>query len=137
MAIKDISEKAISLPFKIDAYGGVSSTASQEKIWADRVKATINTGISERVMNVNFGTKISSEVFSEVTVIKDVIRFEITSMFTTYFPVLTLNAIDINFDEITHITTVELAYSIPDGKDSTLTIGTAVIINGTLSSEER
>lgn len=137
MAIKDIGEKAISLPFTIDAYGMVLSTTSQEKIWADRLKVAINTGITERLINVNYGTKISSQIFTEQTVIKDVISTEIDSIFTKYFPLLTLISTDINFDEISNTTTVEVTYKIPDGKEANLVIGTAVIYDGTLANEER
>ena len=137
MAIKDIREKAMSLPFTISPYGGVAFTTSQEKIWADRVRVAINTGVTERLVNLNYGTTISSEVFSEQTLAEDTIRAEIQKVFETNLKLLTLNSIDITFNEITNETTAEVSYSIPDGRDSTLRVGTAVIINGNLASEER
>lgn len=137
MAIKDIREQAIALPFTINAYGGISYTTAQEKIWADRVKVAINTGITERLVNLNYGTKISSEIFSEQTVAEDTTRAEIQRIFETSLKLLTLNSIEITFDEITNETTAEVSYSIPDGRDNTLRVGTAVIIDGNLASEER
>lgn len=137
MAIKDIKEKAIALPFKIDTYGNIGYTVSQEKIWADRVKSAINTGLTERVNNLGFGTKISSEIFNTQSVAEETVRSEIQNVFSTYFKLLTLKSIETSFNEITNEITVEVSYTIPDGRDNTLQIGTAVIIDGYLSSEER
>ena len=137
MSIKDISERAIALPFKITAYGLVSDTSSQDKIWADRVKAAINTRITERLVNVNYGTKISTEIFTEQSLISDLVNSEIRNAFTSNFPLLRIISIDTVFEQETNVTTVELVYELPSGQTSELIVGTTVIVDGLLNSEER
>ncbi len=137
MAIKDIGEKAISLPFTIDGYGGIAATTSQEKIWADRVRVAINTGVTERVNNLRFGTNLSREVFNETSVVENALRAEIQTAFSVYLKLLTLNSVDITFNEIDNQVIAEVSYSIPDGRDNTLVVGTAVIFDGNLENEER
>jgi hypothetical protein len=137
MANNNIEEFAISLPFYIDAYGSVAATSSQEKIWMDRVKIAINTSINERTINMALGTTISSEVFNSQDVASNTVIAEINRVFDSQFPLLRLNTVDVSFDESTSTCVAEIYFSIPDGRDASLIIGTAAMIDGNIISEDQ
>ena len=76
-----MNERAISLPFSIDSYGGVATTTDQSKIWADKVRSVLGTMLRERVMRPDFGTVIPYSLFNGETSAVDEIRGEVSKAF--------------------------------------------------------
>ena len=72
-----MSEKSLSLPFSIDAYGKVSVTSEQSKIWADRVRSVLGTSLRERVMRPTFGTLIPYAIFEGAETAEAEIKAEV------------------------------------------------------------
>lgn len=122
-----ISEYTIALPFSISDFGSVSSTTSQEKIWADRVRSVVGTSIFERVLRPQFGTDIPRTIFDTEEVMRNKIEEEINKSFTLYLPLLTLESVTTEFDERTSVITATILYQLPNEEEAVLSIGIATI----------
>ena len=83
-----MAESAIFLPFSINAYGNVSSTTSQSKVWADRVLSVIGTTIRERVMRPSFGTIIPYALFENSETASEEISAEVEKAFASQLTLL-------------------------------------------------
>ena len=123
MAITPVNEYAIALPFNFDSFGGVGSTTSQEKIWADRLRSAIGTTVGERIMRSNYGTEIPRESFNTVTEMEGVILREIERVFVAQFPTLTLGEVTPTFDPKTSTINVEVFYNLPNKDEVSVSVG--------------
>ncbi len=137
MATTSKLESAVSLPFALDAYGNVKKTYDQSKIWADRVHTVIGTLKKERVMLPKFGTSMPASLFESRDVTQEVIKKEIFSAFVTYLGQLTLDNVDVVFDEDNDAITAEITYSLPNQEQLMTTIGVATISGNKLIGEEQ
>lgn len=122
-----ISEYTITLPFSISDFGSVSSTTSQEKIWADRVRSVVGTSVLERVMRPQFGTDIPRTIFETEEVMRSKIEEEISKAFAFYLPLLTLDTVSTEFDERTNVITATILYQLPNEEEATVSVGIATI----------
>lgn len=131
-----VSELAISLPFKIDALGKVGATIDQPKIWADRVRSVIGTALSQRVYRPNFGCNAAAEVFDSEDIVIVQIETDISTAFSSFLSVLSLNAVNVSIDPNTQIVTADVEYSTPNGVEYRVQLGIATInSDGTVSEE--
>jgi phage baseplate assembly protein W len=122
-------EVAISLPFTIDSYGGVSTSSSASKIWADRVESVLGTAIQERVCYPNYGTKIPYLIMENGDAISDSIKSEVQKAFAVYLQGLTLTEVEVSpvsFDQVVQVT---VHYTLPDLTNSNTTVG-VMALNG-------
>lgn len=126
-----MAEVAITLPFQIDAYGKVSSTIEQERIWADRVRSVIGTSLRERVMRPTFGTTIPFALFETSDSAIQEVTNEVNSAFLNFLPTLSVQEVTAAFNEPLNTIDVSITYSLPNDKLVTTTIG-VVVIRGTL-----
>ena len=124
-----INERAISLPFSIDSYGGVATTTDQSKIWADKVRSVLGTMLRERVMRPDFGTVIPYSLFNGETSAVDEIRGEVSKAFGAQLPLLTLDKTNITFDDYTSIMSVEVIYALPNNEVVSTVVG-LVLVDG-------
>ena len=120
-------EVAISLPFSIDPYGRVTQSTDQAKIWSDRVKSVIGTGLKERVMRVALGSDIPSTIFDSQTAATDKIDREVRDAFSTQLGLLTLTSVSSTYDAYTGIMNVFITYDLPNNEKSNVNIGLATI----------
>ena len=127
MLNKPIKEKAIALPFAVDYYGNINVAATQEKVWADRVRAVIGTMLEERIMRAEFGTEIPKLVWDTSDITVEFIQKEITNAFATYLPLLEVQTVETVFDENENIITANIAYSLPNNEEVIESIGIATI----------
>ena len=125
-----MSEKTLSLPFSIDAYGKVSVTVEQSKIWADRVRSVLGTSFRERVMRPNFGTLIPYALFEGESSAESQITLEVEKAFSTYLPLLTLQTTNVTFDTYTNVFNVNVIYGLPNNEIVSTLIG-LVLVDGT------
>lgn len=72
---------AIALPFSFTSSGGVLSTSNIGKIWSDRVLSAIGTRHFERVMNLNYGSKVVDSLFDLSSVVVGDLKKEIEVVF--------------------------------------------------------
>ena len=123
-------EIAISLPFKIDAFGNVGSTKSQEKIWQDRVLSVIGTSLRERVMRPSFGTIIPYALFDSVDDVPSEVELEVSKAFNEQLRILNLQSVDVTYDDYTNVMNVTITYDLPNNETISTNIG-LVKIDGT------
>jgi len=122
-----MAEVAITLPFTIDAYGKVSSTIEQERIWADRVRSVIGTCLRERVMRPNFGTTIPFALFETSDSAIEEITSEVNAAFLNFLPTLSVKEVTANFNESLNVIDVSITYALPNDRLVTTTIGVVVV----------
>lgn len=125
--VNKISELAISLPFSISPYGTIAVTSDQNKIWADRVLSVLGTGINERIMFPQFGSKLYSGFFNGSQAGTDsateIIKTAISEAFITFLPLLTLTAVNTSFNTDEATLSVEVVYQLPDQTLTSTSIG--------------
>jgi phage baseplate assembly protein W len=130
MAAKQaIEEYAVSLPFTVGIDGVVASTNNQSKIWQDRVLSAVGTAFGERVLNYTYGSGIYTQVFDTQEGAVDIVKREVNAVFHTFFPLLTLQAVNTNFDSTTGTLSIEIVYLLPNLEISSVYTG-AVVLNG-------
>ena len=117
-----MAEIAISLPFSLDAYGRITSTASQQKIFSDRVLSVIGTNLKERVMLVEFGTNITSYLYGSIEKAISAIPGEIEQAFAKFLPTLTYSNTDVIYDEQTGTLLLDIIYELPNGEKNSTTL---------------
>lgn len=122
-----MAEETISLPFLIDAYGKVSSTTDQSKIWSDRVRFVIGTNLQERIFRPDFGTLVPKAFMEQQDVAEELIIAEIERAFPIQLSLLTLNAVEVSFDEYTSTTHVNVIYGLPNGEVTNTAVAVAYI----------
>jgi hypothetical protein len=123
-------ETAISLPFSIDAYGAVTAATTQDKIWSDRVRSVLGTNFNERIMRPTFGGLVPSVFMETVDHATTMLEVEVRTTFATQLPSLTLQSVDIVYDEYSDSMNVSVLYSLPDEKIASTTIA-LITVDGT------
>jgi phage baseplate assembly protein W len=127
---------AISLPFRIDGFGNIAKTASQEEIWAGRVRSAVGTALGERVMRSDYGTKIPELFFDTQSALYEGITKEITRVFETYLPLLQLGSVDIVYDESYGQSVANITYSLPNQTNTSTAVSLVTINKSTPPYEE-
>ena len=122
-----MAEVTIQLPFSIDSYGKVSSTTSQSKIWADRVRSVIGTTLRERVMRPTFGTVIPYALFDSAETASAEVKAEVDKAFSSQLPLLRLQETDTTFDEYTNTLNVTIVYDLPNNERVTTNVGLVLV----------
>lgn len=129
--INKIAEVAVSLPFTISPYGTIAATSDQSKIWADRVLSVLGTGLQERVMYPQFGSKLYDGLFSGsssgLTSATDLIKNGIADSFDAFLPLLKLVNVITDFDTDTATLSVTILYNLPDQTLASTALGKLII----------
>lgn len=131
-----MAEIAISLPFTINAYGDVTSTSDQRKIWADRVRFVIGTNLEERILTPEFGTLVPSAFMETSESAEATIIAEVERAFPSQLDLLTLQSVDVSFDEYTSTTSVNITYSLPNGEVTSTVVAVTYIGGNNISVQE-
>ena len=111
-----MAEIALTLPFSLDAYGRVSTTVSQQKIFADRVLSVVGTNIRERVMLPSFGTKITAYLWESIERTVSAIPLEVEQAFGKFLPNLTYSNTTVVYNEQTGTLLLDIIYQLPNGE---------------------
>ena len=122
-----MTEKALSLPFSVDAYGKVSITTDQAKIWADRVRSVIGTTVRERVMRPTLGTLIPFALFASETSATAQVENEVQTAFVNQLRLLRLDSVIVTVDQYTNVLTVEIVYGLPNNEVVSTVVGLALV----------
>lgn len=131
-----MNEIALSLPFSLDVYGRITSSTEQSKIWADRVRAVIGTNLRERIMRPSFGTLVPASFMDTQTEAEAAIKREVAKGFSSLLPALTLNSVDISFDEYLSAVNVTINYNLPNNEVVDTTVAIAYSLGTTPPYEE-
>ncbi len=122
-----MAEKTISLPFSVDSYGNISSTSTQSKIWADKVRSVLGTTVRERVMRSGFGTLIPFSLFDTESSAMSQVKTEVNKAFITQLSLLRLDKTNVTIDEYTRVLTIEVVYALPNNEVVSTVVGVALI----------
>jgi phage baseplate assembly protein W len=121
---------AISLPFRIDGYGQVSSTSDPRKIWADRVRSVLMTSFGERVMRPTFGSDVADEVYDILDEVPELTYASVSQAFSDFLPRLTLeDVVAVSEDEENGVVSLEIQYRLPDIVQDAVTETVSIRIN--------
>jgi hypothetical protein len=131
-----MAEVSISLPFTVDSYGKIKITTDYPKLWADRVRARVGTGLGERVMRPEFGGLVPFMVFNGDEEVTSTLEGEIGTIFSKQLPLLSLSSVSTTFDEYTGSITAIVVYGIPDGREVTTNVGIVTIRGKNPTAEE-
>lgn len=131
-----MAEIAISLPFTINAYGDVASTSDQRKIWSDRVRFVIGTNLEERILSPRFGTLVPSAFMETSESAEARIISEVERAFPAQLELLTLQGVDVSFDDYTNTTSVNITYSLPNDEVTSTVVAVTYIGGNNISVQE-
>jgi hypothetical protein len=131
-----MAEVALTLPFKINAYGNVASTTDQAKIWSDRVRFVIGTNLEERLLDPQFGTLVPEAFMQTAEDADALIAAEVERAFPLQLELLTFQSVDISFDEYTGTTNVNIIYSLPNGEVTDTVVAVTYIGGNNQSVQE-
>jgi phage baseplate assembly protein W len=131
-----VYERAISLPFRIDDFGNIASTISQEKIWADRVRSAVGTRLNERVLTQEYGTEIPAAALNSADLAITSIEEEVETAFIRDLPTLELESVIAAYDESTGVVSAEVSYFLPSKEQTSVVIGIATLLNNNPIQEE-
>ena len=131
-----MAEIALTLPFSINPYGSVSTTTEQSKIWADRVRFVIGTNLQERILDPECGTLVPSAFMQTADDAETTITTEIERAFQSQLELLTLNSVDVSFDEYTGTTNVNITYNLPNKETSETVVALTYVSGNNISVQE-
>lgn len=119
---------SISLPFSINAEGGIGYTTDAAKMWQDRVTLVVMTRLNERVMRPSYGTNVGLSTFQNINDAMTLIRQSVAYGFTKWLPDLTLSAVNGYIDQVDGNLNLEVLYSINySNLSQSVTIKTAIL----------
>jgi phage baseplate assembly protein W len=122
-----MTERAIAMPFSIDATGGVGYSEKLEKIWQDRVLLAVMTNLGERVMRPNFGGTIPYTLFENVNDALTLIKQSIQVTFGTWLRPLTLLSVSGSVGDDNSLM-IEIFYNLRESSQAqSVTIKTAIL----------
>jgi len=122
-----MTERAISMPFSIDASGGVAYSEKLEKIWQDRVLLAVMTNFGERVMRPDFGGTVPSTLFENVNDAISLIKQSVQVTFARWLKPLTLLSVS-GYVGDDNVLMVEIFYNLRESsQEQSVTIKTAIL----------
>ena len=107
---RNMSQKAISLPFSFSSSGAVSYTEDEKKMWQDRIVLVVMTYIGERVMRPSYGSRAKNATFDTISGAMAIIKSEVNSAFATWLKDLYLIDVKGTIDPIDNLLNVEITY---------------------------
>jgi phage baseplate assembly protein W len=109
-------ERAIILPFSLDASGSILSSNDQHKIWQSRVIAAVMTHVGERVFRPKYGGTVKSALFEDSAAASTLVTRSIENTFTSYLKSLKLKDIKASMDSQSGTLSVTIYYQLPNGE---------------------
>jgi phage baseplate assembly protein W len=131
-----MAEVAISLPFTIDPYGKVTSTTDPRKVWSDRVRFVIGTNLQERILDPQFGTLVPEAYMQTTDDAEALIISEVERAFPLQLPLLTLQGVEVSFDEYSNTTNVNITYALPNAEVVDTVVAVTYIGGNNISVQE-
>jgi len=131
-----MTEKALVMPFSLDAAGNIRTTSDQESIWATRVRIAISTLLGERVQRPTYGTRVGAYGLDTISSMEEIIQKEVNRVFSQELPLLTLSSVEVTHDEKGNKLTATVLYSLPNKTEITTQVGIMVVSNTNPPYEE-
>jgi phage baseplate assembly protein W len=122
-----MTERAISMPFSIDASGGIAYSERLEKIWQDRVLLAVMTSLGERVMRPDFGGTVPASLFENPNDALSLIRQSVQVTFSRWLQPLTLLSVS-GYVGDDNTLMAEIFYNLREtSQEQSVTIKTAIL----------
>jgi len=115
-------ERAIVLPFSVDASGSILSSNDQNKIWQTRVISAVMTELGERVFRPQYGGSIKASLFESSDSADAGIKRSVANTFTSSLQTLTLSNITTAMDSQLGTISVTIYYKLPNGASDQVSI---------------
>jgi phage baseplate assembly protein W len=122
-----VSEIALTLPFSVSEFGTISTTTSQEKIWADRVRSAVGTAVGERVMRPDYGTEIPASTFDTLESAAEILKQQVELAFSRDLRLLKLVSTVVTLDSANSTLEAEITYSLPNRTTEVVLLGFATL----------
>lgn len=127
MAVNVGGERALSFPFRFSSRLVANEVASPEKIWDQRVRAALLTRKGERFSRMAYGSRLAEMVFDGGQVNETAIKDEVGRTFAGLLPALTLDSVEVVWDELAKQTIVAVSYQLPNQDTVTTSIGSLLV----------
>jgi phage baseplate assembly protein W len=121
-------ERAIILPFSIDASGSILSSNDQRAIWQSRVVSAVLTEIGERVFRPEYGGNIKDALFQSETDAINIAAASVREVFGLYLKALVLNDVQATLNQQDGTLSLTIDYTLPNQEKAQ-----AVLKTGTLN----
>lgn len=120
-------ERAIILPFSVDASGSILSSNDQKQIWQSRVVTAVMTELGERVFRPNYGGTIKSSLFENDADASTIIAGSVKDVFNKYLVNLVLINVSTSIDQQEGVLSVTIDYALPNKDKAQVSFKTGVI----------
>lgn len=124
-------ERTLAMPFRISGTGLIAELTTPEQIWDQRVRAALLTRQGERYSRLGYGSRLAELVYDGAGANEEAIKQEVALSFSGLLPSLTLDSVEVSWDEFTNETSVSISYKLPNQDVITTTVG-SVSIDGSL-----
>jgi len=121
-------ERAIILPFSIDASGSILSSNDQRAIWQSRVVSAVLTELGERVFRPEYGGNIKDALFQSEVDAVNIAAASVREVFGLYLKALVLNDVRATLNQQDGTLSLTIDYTLPNQEKAQ-----AVLKTGTLN----
>ena len=120
-------ERAIILPFSVDASGSILSSSDQRQIWQSRVTTAVMTEIGERVFRPTYGGTVKSALFESSADASNIIISSIKDVFNKYLTKLVLTNVSASIDQQEGLLSVTIDYALPNKDKAQVSFKTGIL----------
>jgi phage baseplate assembly protein W len=107
-------ERAIILPFSVNASGSILSSSDQKEIFQSRVVSAVMTEIGERVFRPTYGGTVKTALFESEADASSIVSNSIKDVFNKYLGNLSLLNVLTSIDQQQGILSVTIDYALPN-----------------------
>lgn len=118
--------RAISLPFRLDSFGNITTTTDLPKIWADRVKTVVGTAKGERVMQPDFGCDLPNNLLDVAATVPGYADSQIQGSFSEWLPEVEFQGTEVLENDAGTLN-VNVLYQIPNYEQTTSTTYSVIV----------
>jgi phage baseplate assembly protein W len=122
-----IVERAIILPFSVDASGSILSSNNQATIWQSRVIAAVMTEMGERLFRPDFGGTIKDSLFQSSIDAESMVQESVVSVFSKFLNSLVLDKVTPSIDQQSGVLSITIDYTLPNQAKAQAVLTTATL----------
>jgi phage baseplate assembly protein W len=122
-----IVERAIILPFSVDASGSILSSNNQATIWQSRVIAAVMTEMGERLFRPDFGGTIKDSLFQSSIDAENMVQESVVSVFSKFLNSLVLDKVTPSIDQQSGVLSITIDYTLPNQDKAQAVLTTATL----------
>jgi len=120
-------ERAIILPFSVDATGSIYSSSNQPVIWQSRVTTAVLTEIGERVFRPEYGGNIKTSLFQSNEDAINIASASVREVFTKFLKPLVLNDVKATIDQQEGVLSLTIDYTLPNQEKVQTSLKTGIL----------